>query len=209
MKEYPKIQTIFKRNPETNFKTLLLGEFSIPEFEYLKDCQWIFTEKVDGTNIRVMWNHETKELRFGGKTDKAQIPTFLFAKLQDTFSDDVMEEFFSENSVCLYGEGYGAKIQKGGGNYISNGVDFILFDIRIGNWWLKRQDIEEIADKLEIKVVPIIGEGTLQDFVKKVSQGFMSQWGNFFAEGIVAKPMVDLLARNGERILTKLKHKDF
>ena len=52
MKEYHKIQTIFKRDPENKFKTLIYGEFSLPEFEYLKNNTWIFTEKVDGTNIR-------------------------------------------------------------------------------------------------------------------------------------------------------------
>lgn len=26
------------------------------EFDYLKDNTWIFTEKVDGTNIRIMWD---------------------------------------------------------------------------------------------------------------------------------------------------------
>ncbi len=30
------------------------GEFAQPEFETLKDVQWEWTEKVDGTNIRIM-----------------------------------------------------------------------------------------------------------------------------------------------------------
>ena len=48
MKEYHKIKTVFKRDPVTKFKTLLEGEFASPEFEYLKNNEWIFTEKVDG-----------------------------------------------------------------------------------------------------------------------------------------------------------------
>ena len=70
MKEYHKIQTVFKRDPDNNFKTLLMGEYSLPEFEYLKDNKWVFTEKVDGTNIRVIW--DGKDIFFKGKTDKAQ-----------------------------------------------------------------------------------------------------------------------------------------
>ena len=58
MKEYHKIYTIFKRNPKTKYKTLLEGKYSLPEFEYLKDCIWVFTEKIDGTNIRVIWKME-------------------------------------------------------------------------------------------------------------------------------------------------------
>ena len=37
MKEYHKIQTVFKRDPDTKFKTLLHGEYSLPEFEFLKN----------------------------------------------------------------------------------------------------------------------------------------------------------------------------
>lgn len=42
MKEYHKIQTVFLRNPETKFKTLIEGQFSLPEFEYLKNNLWVF-----------------------------------------------------------------------------------------------------------------------------------------------------------------------
>lgn len=67
MKEYHKINTIFKRDPETRNKTLLEGQYSVPEFEYLANNKWIFTEKIDGTNIRVMW--DGKKVTFGGKTE--------------------------------------------------------------------------------------------------------------------------------------------
>ena len=85
----------------------------------------------------------------------------------------------------------------------------MLFDVLIENWWLKREDVGDISKRLSIDVVPIIGLGTLHEMVSKVRDGFMSQWGNFIAEGIVAKPMVELKARDGSRIVTKLKHKDF
>ena len=48
MNPYHKIQTLFKRDPKTNFKTLLIGEYAKEEFEYLKDVDWSWTEKVDG-----------------------------------------------------------------------------------------------------------------------------------------------------------------
>ena len=79
MKEYHKIQTVFKRDPETKYKTLVDGNWALPEFEYLKDNLWEFTEKVDGTNIRIQLDIEG--LYFRGKTDKAQIPPFLLDKL--------------------------------------------------------------------------------------------------------------------------------
>ncbi len=111
--------------------------------------------------------------------------------------------------VILYGEGYGAKIQKGGGNYIKDGVDFVLFDVRVGKIWLQRKDVEDVANKLGLGIVPILGYGTLIQMIDMVEKGFNSQWGDFPAEGIVARPIVEIQTRMGNRIITKLKHRDF
>ena len=207
MKEYHKIQTVFKRDPATRHKTLLEGDFSLPAFEYLSQNEWIFTEKVDGTNIRVMFDKE--RIVFGGKTDDAQIPSSLVQRLNERFLPqfDLFTSIFHDG-VCLYGEGYGARIQKGGGNYRKD-QDFVLFDVKIGDWWLQREDVEQIARQLSIDTVPIIGSGTIHDMIEKTRKGFVSQWGNFMAEGIVARPKVELKTRSGERIVTKIKYKDF
>jgi hypothetical protein len=208
MQEYHKIQTVYLRDPKTKFRTLLMGEFAEPEFAYLSDNEWAFTEKVDGTNIRVMYDGGNG-LRFGGKTDAAVIPKFLLDRLLEIFGhreDFLMGTF--HDGVCLYGEGYGTKIQKGGGNYRPD-QSFVLFDARVGNYWLRRNAVEEIAESLGIEIVPIIGTGTLRDMVALAEQGFTSQWGNFTAEGIVARPTVELQTRGGRRIITKIKQKDF
>ena len=215
MREYHKINTIFKRDM-ANRGQIIETQFSMPEFEFLKDNIWIFTEKVDGTNIRVMWNG--KDVVFGGKTDNAQLPVFLLYKLQELFEGTSKKQIFKEvfqkdgeifRDVCLYGEGYGAKIQKAGSNYIPDDVDFILIDVKIGDYWLERTNVEDIAQKLDLNVVPIIGEGTLQEMIEKTRKGFESQWGEFTAEGIVAKPKVELKTRKDERIITKIKFRDF
>lgn len=214
MKEYHKINSVYKRDEKGNF---IIGEWSEPEFEYLKDNPWLWTEKIDGTNIRVMFvNEDITETTFGGKTDNAQIPAKLVSHLQYTFTNDLLESVFGRTEgVCLYGEGYGAGIQKGGGNY-SLDQRFILFDVKIGNWWLKRADIEDIADKLNIPVVPVMGEfRTLTQMVAMVKTGaetmVPSSTINMTAkmEGWVGTPLVPLFNRKGERIITKLKYKDF
>lgn len=207
MKEYPKIDTVYLRDPNTNHKTLLEGQYTNDVFRYLASNEWVFTEKVDGTNIRLMIHNGA--IAFGGKTDNAQIPSLLIAKLQELFlpQKELLLSIFQDGG-CLYGEGYGAKIQKGGDNYRPD-QDFVLFDVLVGAWWLQRADIEEIASKLAIDVVPIIGHGTLPEMVELVRTGFNSQWGQFLAEGIVARPAVELKTRNGQRIITKIKHKDF
>jgi hypothetical protein len=211
MKEYHKIQTVYKRDPATNHKTLLEGDYSLPEFEWLAGNEWVFTEKVDGTNIRVMCDAAT--VTFGGKTDAAQIPAKLVARLQERFATaDVFRTVFGENaSVCLYGEGYGAGIQKGG--VYRPDQDFVLFDVKVGDWWLQREDVEDVAAKMGLDVVPVIGRGTLADMVEITRKGFTTTWAlhgsTTIAEGIVARPATELRTRSGERLITKIKHSDF
>ena len=208
--EYHKIQTVYFRDPENNHKTLLEGTWAKPEFELLKDIDWICTEKIDGTNIRVIWDGEN--VRFGGKTDNAQIPSILIGALQDVFTNENMKECFPDSdNVCLYGEGYGKKIQNGG-NYLPDKADFILFDVKIGDWWLTRESNEDIANKLNIGIVPIIGIWKLEQAIEYVKNGFTSTIAynrDFIAEGLVMKPKTELFNRKGERIITKIKHKDF
>ena len=163
MSEYHKIQTVYKRDPKTNHRTLIDGEFSLPEFDYLAGCEWVFTEKVDGTNIRIIITPE--DVRFGGRTDNAQIQVPLLNQLQDIFlrNQSYLHAMFKDGAV-LYGEGFGAGIQKGGGNY-SQTPDFVLFDVRVGEWWLQRNDVVDIARTLNIEVVPEIERGTLWDMI--------------------------------------------
>lgn len=212
MKKYASIKTVFDRDPENKYKTLIEGQYALPEFEYLKDNTWVFTEKIDGTNIRVMWDGGF--VKFGGRTDKAQVPTFLLMKLMEHFEDGhemFLAAFEEPMDVCLYGEGYGARIQKGGGNYIPNGVGFILFDVKIGDAWLERHNVEDITEKLSLDIVPIVGGGSLQDGVEFVREGFTSRIAQteVLAEGLVMRPKVELLTRRGQRVITKIKHKDF
>lgn len=208
MSEYHKIQTVYKRDPATKHKNLLEGDFSLPEFEYLANNKWIFTEKVDGTNIRVYFKNG--KITFGGRTDRAQIPATLAERLNEKFLPmvDLFNDVFSGSNVCLYGEGYGAKIQKHG-DYYRPDQDFVLFDVMVGEWWLQRNDIEDVAAKLGIDIVPIIGSGTLLEMVEQARAGFESSWGNFQAEGYVARPATELKTRSGHRIITKIKCRDF
>jgi hypothetical protein len=207
--EYHKIDTVFKRDP-ANLKKLLIGEYSNPAFEYLANNEWVFTEKVDGTNIRII--HGEGTVSFGGKTDNAQLPGNLLKVLEEKFRTPKyrakIAELFGDAWVTFYGEGYGAKIQKGGGNYRPD-MGFVLFDIRIEGWWLERHNVEDIAKKLDIDIVPIIRRGTLHDMVILANDGFKSRWGDFNAEGIVARPATELCDRGGNRIITKIKQRDF
>lgn len=218
--DYQKINTLFKRD-ENNI--IIPSVMTCEEFEYLKDCKWECTEKIDGTNIHIdlIGSQDNKvNISHHGRTEKAEIPVHLKQKLSNLFALDTLNTCFSDQweditrnglKVSIYGEGYGMKIQKGG-NYISKDVGFILFDVKVGNWWLKRADCEMIASKLNVPIVPLIGYMTLQEAIDYVKKGFKStiaENNDYEAEGLVLKTPFGLMFRNGQRIITKLKTVDF
>lgn len=204
MEPYHKINTIWKRDERGK---IIPGAWSQPEFEYLADAKWTFTEKVDGTNIRVHWGNYS--LTYGGRTERAQIPAKLIEALDGYFrADDRLKEVFGPESVTLYGEGYGPGIQKGGGNYRTT-PGFVLFDVRIGGLWLERDNVTDVAGKLGIDVVPVKDYGNLWLAASLADAGIKSYWGDFSAEGFVLKPSVELQDRRGHRIIAKIKTRDF
>lgn len=211
MNEYTKIETIFERDMEGS-KKLIEGKFRNETVEFLKDNQWICTEKVDGTNIGIVWDGH--KVSYQGRTERAQIPAHLMNKLIEMFGGEINEELFEqkfgEMPVVLFGEGYGAKIQKGGGNYRSD-VSFILFDVYLPdqNLWLKRDALEDIAKTFGIDVVPVVLTGTLQEAVDFVKQKPKSTIGAADMEVLVCKPAVDMLDRMGRRVIVKVKARDF
>lgn len=204
MMEYPKITSAYERDEKT-FK--FTDKFRTPEIEYLSSATWSWTEKMHGTNIRVFWDAEKKQVRFGGRTEDAQIPTFLYTKLQEIFTVELFEPKF-DNSVMLFGEGYGAKINSGG-LYIPDGVDFMLFDVMIGGWWMRRESLSDISQVLKVGLVPETMCGTIDQAANFVRGGFASAVGTAKAEGLVGKPLVQLNNRQGKRIIIKIKTKDF
>ena len=211
MRKYNKIETLYSRDTEGT-KKLMPGVFRDRTVQFLEDCNWIWTEKVDGTNIRVYWDGHT--VTFGGRTDNAAIPAELVTRLNFLFGGEanaqIFEEQFGEKEVILFGEGYGRKIQKGGGNYIADGVDFILFDVLIGDNYQPREWVEQTAKMFGIKVVPIVGEGTLIEAVNYVCghPNSVVAEGRCEMEGIVVRPEMELRDRCGNRIIVKIKWQD-
>lgn len=215
MADYDKINTLFKRDEKT--KHIIVEEYTFSYFKMLENIKWECTEKIDGTNIHIDidWRSENEwDISYHGRTERADIPKHLLAKLHEMFDNFTPSSVFTFKEpvkIEIFGEGYGVKIQKGG-NYISDGVDFILFDVRINNMWLLRKNLEDIADKIGIKIVPLVGYMTLGEAIEYVKKGFVSNISEnreYKAEGLVLKTPEGLLDRQGKRIITKLKTVDF
>jgi len=223
--EYPKINSLWKREGwyfdegkknspdyQKGRQSFIVGDYAFPEFENIK--KWTVDEKVDGTNIRIFY--QDGKVRFGGRTKDAQIPCHLFDYLQANFGDWNFSKVFpvKENEsypyVILFGEGYGTKIQKGGGNYRKD-VGFILFDVYVSGWWLERSSCKDVAEQFGIPMVPQIGimtEGEIVEFVKSKPLSQCSITPQVM-EGIIARPSPLVMYRKGDPIMFKLKCKEF
>ena len=206
--EYPKIETLFERDEKTH--KVYPDKLRNPVYGIFK--KWQFTEKIDGTNIRVMW--QDGKLKLGGRTDNASIPADLVQLLYETIDMQKLRDTFGDTSAIIFGEGYGAGIQKGGG--YSKTKQFIVFDVLVDNkWWLNWENTCDIAKKFGLKTVPFIGECTLEEGVIFVRNGFESILARenndecVPAEGLVGRTVETLFDKKGSRIIIKLKTRDF
>ncbi len=248
--KYPKIHSLYKRKfTETDPITgevsyidkgksgnpLIVGDYACREFESIK--YWSVTEKVDGTNIRIIFQRnksqdckgndlfDASSVYIGGRTDNAQIPADLYAYLSATFTRERMGAVFKDsNYVVLFGEGYGPKIQSGG--YYRKDVAFILFDVYCGGWWLDRAGIHDVARDLEIDYVPMlmydyrkqahhVESSTfiwtideIWDYMKNKPKSWLAEVQEHEMEGIVARSEPQMLFRDGKPIMFKLKCRD-
>lgn len=210
MKEYIKIETPFERDTEGS-KKLIENKWRNETIQYLRNARWQFTEKIDGTNISIVWDGHKVE--FHGRTERAQIPAHLVNRLNVLFggetNEELFEQTFGETPMILYGEGYGAKIQNGG--LYRGDVDFILFDVYQPDKdvWLKREAVEGIAKTFGIDVVPIVLEGDIENAIGFVKDKPISTIGKAPMEGLVGRPEVELKDRLGRRVIVKIKVRDF
>jgi hypothetical protein len=202
--KYPKINTLYKRDNKT-FK-IIQNEYSEDYYSIINE--WHVDEKIDGTNIRFCFDDNS--VTFRGRTDNAELPRPLKTFLEETFTSDKLKEAFPNsepNSIVLFGEGYGEKIQSGGDYRLGQG--FILFDVKIGSLWLQRHNVHDIAIKLNVPSVPSYGIMKTQDIIDLVRSRPQSKCSinPKISEGIIAR--TDFLDRRGNRVMFKLKVCDY
>lgn len=211
MGTYPKIPNIFNRENDNNGKNLIFNNFTSTELEILSLIpDWEFTEKIDGANIRIIWDGYRVEIK--GRTDKANLPTHQLETLNNLFAgednEEIFERLFGDKEVTLFGEVYGNKVQTNG---YSETTDFTLFDVNIGGIWLERQDMISIANEFCIRPVPIVCTGNLYDGIRYVAEGHTTliPGGTRIQEGLVGRAPLGLCDRRGNRIIVKIKYRDF
>lgn len=173
-------------------------------------------------------------VRIAGKTDNAQIPKNLLKHMQEKYTEEKildalgLEKFIPvedwelkhnwltydqiPNIYTIYGEGYGEGIQSGGW-YIKGGNEFIVFDVKVNDIYLKTDARDDIATKLGAPIVPLMGYFTLDEAIDFVRKGFRSKVAENpdakMAEGLVLRTDLGLRNRMGKRLIVKVKYEDF
>ena len=174
------------------------------------------------------------KVRIAGKTDNAQIPKNLLKHMQEKYPNEKVlaafglkefipvDEWEMEHNwltyeqipdiYTIYGEGYGEGIQSGGW-YIKGGNEFIVFDVKVNDIYLKTDARDDIATKLGAPIVPLIGYFTLDEAIDFVRKGFRSVVAENpevkMAEGLVLRTDLGLRNRMGKRLIVKIKYEDF
>lgn len=218
--EYHKITSLYERDKRTlKFKEPLVLANSL--YGIIND--WIWTEKVDGMNIRVYWEpsvmltpvdngpgmpeYSKESLGIDGRSNEAQIPSELMDNMIKLLDKDRFRACFPKVKVTIYGEGYGRGTAKGGGNY--GDPKFIVFDVNINGFWLGANNVRDVATKLGLESVLKVLHGSLADATELVRNGFKSNLGNCRAEGLVGRTIEPLFDKQGRRLICKIKTRDF
>lgn len=211
---FPKIQSPYKRN-ETG---VFIPEFSLQIFSYLLDNIWLIYEKIDGFNVRVIWDGEN--VHFNGKSDNTAFTVNQLSYLNSIFKPSLFAQF---DPCVIYGELVGPKCN--GNLYKLQGQEFILFDCyRLSNvtayhqstaGWQDTDFLNELCTLFKIRRSPCIAVMTLRHCTKQFYNGTLSEdykTSTMFidkpSEGFILRPECELSTSRNERVITKLKFRD-
>lgn len=219
---YTKIDTVLQRDLEGT-KRLIPGTFRDPAVEYLKDLKWEVQEKCDGTNVQIWFDGNRVQIM--GRDEKSLIPDELMEVLKTKFLNDETEQLFEQMfppkldeegneklvEVSIFGEGIGPKIQKVGPLYGSE-YRFLVFDVRVSGVYLEHSsDIyKQVVNAFDLETVPDLPDMTVEEaeaYVKTKPKSLVNPKAPM--EGVVIRPKVRLYNQKGERIIVKVKCRDY
>lgn len=231
MISYPKTENLYARDEKT--KKLLVGMYRRPDF--MQVGNWLLTEKVDGTNIRLGYDFSgfSPQAWIRGRSDNAVLPKNFAAEALSHLLDasgnldlDILGEalYALDNDVkfgqmlVVFGEGYGPGIQKGG--QYANRKSLRIFDVVTlmpdrAPLWRTWTDVCTVARVLGLDTVPVIGDCSTEDAVRLVREGLYSRVAyeeredaTVSAEGLIARTDPYLFDYRGQRVMWKLKGSD-
>ena len=172
----------------------------------LRNNLWNGSRKLDGTNFRIKYDGE--KAIYCGKTNKAQFTDDQKEYIESVFLEELFEEKFrvddKDLNVIIYGELVGEKIQNGDRNEFKD-LEVVIFDVKINDVWLEPDSVKDIAKFFNLKSSYdfIHITGILKELVKFVIDN------KDRIEGLVATPVGGFYSKKQDRIIVKIKGRDY
>lgn len=171
-----------------------------------KECYAM--EKIHGTSAHVRFKDGEVAFFAGGERHDNFVTLF-----DKEFLDEKFKEIF-DCDVVVYGEAYGGKQQGMSATY-GKELKFVVFDVKVGGIWLDVPNAEDVATKLGLEFVYYTKVPTeLKDIdVERDRPSTQAKRNGIeeekIAEGIVLRPLVELIKSNGKRVISKHKRDEF
>jgi hypothetical protein len=165
-------------------------------------------EKIDGTSADIKWKENKLEYFYGSGSEANFEKLFDAAKLTQLFVD------FARAEVTIYGEFYGGSLRKRS-NVYGKDQRFIAFDVQIDGMWLAVPNMTEVCAYFGVDVVPWVEISTDVDAINterdkpSVQATRNGVVGDRPREGVILRPLIEVIKNNGNRVIAKHKRDDF
>lgn len=174
-----------------------------------KECYAL--EKIHGTSAHLSWNCKEKKVKYfsGGESNERFVKVFDNDFLVSKFS-----ELFIDSNAVVYGEAYGGK-QQGMSNTYGKELKFVGFDVSVNDLWLEVPKAENVCNALNIEFVDYVKVPTDLEALNAERDKPSTQAKrngieeDKIREGIVLRPLVEFIMKNGSRVIAKHKRDEF
>lgn len=166
------------------------------------------SEKIHGSSSNVSWHDGRVHFFAGGAKHEEFVALFNEAALAASFKE------LGRDRVTVYGEAYGGKMQGMSATY-GKELRFVAFEVRIGESWLHVPNAEGVVHNLGLEFVPYTKvEATVEALDRErerpselaIRRGMGDDKRR---EGIVIRPLKEMVQSNGARVIAKHKNEEF
>jgi len=168
-------------------------------------------EKIHGTSAHIAFDRDKDEIRFysGGEKHERFVELFNADKLKQIFTDEV-----GAKKLIIYGEAYGGKQQSMSKTYGTE-LKFIVFDVKVNDKWLCVPAAEDVSIKFGLEFVAYEKVSTEVEALDAERDKPSTQAtrngveGEHIREGVVLRPLIEVIKNNGARLISKHKRAEF
>lgn len=165
-------------------------------------------EKIHGTSAHIRYNEGKLGFYSGGETYEKFVALFDQEFLKIAFAS------FAQGDITVFGEAYGGK-QQGMRETYGDDLKFVVFEIKFNDTWLTVPHAATAAAMLKLEFVDYVKIKTTMDEInaqrdRESVQAIRNGVGaGKKREGIVLRPLEELVDLRGNRIMAKHKNADF